>query len=278
MTGQGRPRTSRTEHPATGSPRAACWALLVALLTLGSGARAEEAAVEIGAIAEVRAVPEDRAPAAAPASDDFSAARPTMRVRIIWGGGACGCGKGPSPSAKARSWKRVRWGSKPMSRARCGWKTATCRSTSEAAASTTAWTSCSAPRGREIAGEPHRCRRRPARPAERNPLERPVRRIPQSAARHPRQPPPGRPHAGRPVARAGGRQIVGLLAGGETAAGGRAAPVARPRRHQDSAQCAARLRRPISASCGRLSTTCRRARRRASRWKSPCPIGKASTT
>ncbi len=80
MTGQGRPRTSRTEHPATGSPRAACWALAVALLALAPAVRAQ------GVAAEGRAALEDQAPAEGRASEDAAAAGPTMRVRIIWGG------------------------------------------------------------------------------------------------------------------------------------------------------------------------------------------------
>ena len=246
MTGQGRPRTSRTEHPATGSPRAACWALAVALLALAPAVRAQ------GVAAEGRAALEDQTPAEGRASEDAAAAGPTMQVRIAWGG-ACGSGKGPSPSARARSRRLAHWASKPTSRARCGWRTASSWSASEAPASTTAWTCLvDRPAGREAAGE---AGRRRTTPSSRRSIEIPLSDLSgdfrNRATRRPRQPPPGPPHAGRPVAGSSGRQVAGLFAGREAAAGGRAAPLAGP---PPTPSCAskAQLVSPaeISRSCG----------------------------
>ena len=70
MAGQGRPRTSRSQHPAADRYHPACWSFGVALVLLAAAwpARAQDKA--------------------AAKADEPAAPATTMRIRIAWGGGA----------------------------------------------------------------------------------------------------------------------------------------------------------------------------------------------
>ena len=115
------------------------------------------------------------------------------------------------------------------------------------------------------------------RAADRSSPGRHLQRVPQLAARRPRESPAGPPRAGRFAAGPHVASVDGLLSRRDDALRSRSAPLARGRRHPRADQGPV-ARRPAAAVVVQRAGRARRQRGSRFRWNSPCRKTRAFTT